>query len=298
MTILVDLDGVICTEEMTFERSLARPVPGAREALESLAAEGHTIVIYTARSWSELKMTQKWLDDHGIPYHGLHMGKPVADRIIDDRALKFTDWGQMVEQLLAPHQKYVGGPVDEALLRSLRQHTKLFLEEIAARPDLLDPVVEIGAMALEGDGSGVFRRMADTFVDSRALFEGTGKKYLNVDIDASSKPDIVADFAKLESVFRPQTVGTMIMMSCLEHMPDIWNAPRILSNVLQPGGRAFFLTPWNLRFHGPRPDCWRISDDGYQALFSDLFVIEDLYKIECPGRPLSPIGIKCVIRKK
>ena len=27
------------------------------------------------------------------------------------------------------------------------------------------------------------------------------------------------------------------------------------------------LTPWNLRFHGPRPDCWTISDDGYGLFF-------------------------------
>jgi len=101
MTILVDMDGVICTEQRTFERCLATPIPGAREALESLVAAGHTIVIYSARSWSELKMTQQWLEAHHIPYDGIHLGKPVADCVIDDRAIRFSGWTQVMSQLKA-----------------------------------------------------------------------------------------------------------------------------------------------------------------------------------------------------
>jgi uncharacterized HAD superfamily protein len=99
MTILIDMDGVICTEQKTFERCLATPIAGAREALESLVAAGHTIVIYSARSWSELRMTKQWLDSHQIPYHGIHLGKPVADCVIDDRAIRFSGWGDVMSQL-------------------------------------------------------------------------------------------------------------------------------------------------------------------------------------------------------
>lgn len=91
-TIMVDLDGVICTEERTFERPLAEPIAGAREALQQLRDAGHTVVIYTARNWPEYRVTKKWLDDHGFAYDGLHMGKPVADLWIDDRAIPFTNW--------------------------------------------------------------------------------------------------------------------------------------------------------------------------------------------------------------
>lgn len=106
MTILVDLDGVICTEEKTFERACAKPLPGARESMEALAAEGHTLVIYTARSWSELRMTKQWLDENGIPYHGIHMGKPVADRIIDDRSIRFRSWAQVRDDLKVDGQPH------------------------------------------------------------------------------------------------------------------------------------------------------------------------------------------------
>ena len=98
-TIFVDLDGVICTEERTFERALARQIDGAREALEQLRAAGHTIVIYTARGWAEYRMTRAWLDEHGIPYDALQMGKPIADVWIDDRAIRFESWPQTLAKL-------------------------------------------------------------------------------------------------------------------------------------------------------------------------------------------------------
>ncbi len=91
-TILVDLDGVICTEETFPERPLAQPIAGARAGLRRLRAAGYTVVIYTARSWGEYRVTRQWLDDHGFVYDGLHMGKPVADIWIDDRAIRFTNW--------------------------------------------------------------------------------------------------------------------------------------------------------------------------------------------------------------
>jgi hypothetical protein len=99
MIVNVDLDGTICTEEPTFERSLAKPLPGAREALTALVEAGHTVVIYSSRSWSELKMTETWLREHGIPFSGLHLGKPVADLFVDDRAVAFSGWSSAVPEL-------------------------------------------------------------------------------------------------------------------------------------------------------------------------------------------------------
>jgi hypothetical protein len=91
-TIMVDLDGVLCTEEVFLERPLAEPITGAREALQKLRAAGYIVVIYTARGWGEYRVTRGWLADHGFEYDGLHMGKPVADIWIDDRAIAFSGW--------------------------------------------------------------------------------------------------------------------------------------------------------------------------------------------------------------
>jgi hypothetical protein len=123
-----------------------------------------------------------------------------------------------------------------------------------------------------------------------------GRQCINLDLDASTKPDIVADFTCADELVVPKSIGTAILLNSLEHMPRVWETSRILQMILKPGGRAFMLTPWNLRFHGPRPDCWPISDDGYRALFPPPFVIESLEKIPCPDRLLSPIGITYVVR--
>ncbi len=96
---LVDLDGVLCTEEVFLERPLAEPIAGAAEALRKLRAAGYVVVIYTARGWGEYRVAKRWLADHGFEYDGLQMGKPVADVWIDDRAVRFTNWEETLRQL-------------------------------------------------------------------------------------------------------------------------------------------------------------------------------------------------------
>lgn len=90
-TVVVDMDGVICEERPTFERSLAPAVFGARERVDELRKAGYRIIIHTARSWSELAITEEWLYEHGIVYDQLVMGKPVADILVDDRAVVSLD---------------------------------------------------------------------------------------------------------------------------------------------------------------------------------------------------------------
>ncbi|MGD0511394.1 MAG: HAD hydrolase family protein, partial [Candidatus Micrarchaeaceae archaeon] len=90
--VFVDLDGTLCTEEKTFERSLATPLPGAREALQRMRSDGHTIVIWTARGWEQYRISKDWLDSHDFPYDQIIMGKPIASVFIDDRAQHFDGW--------------------------------------------------------------------------------------------------------------------------------------------------------------------------------------------------------------
>lgn len=99
MQIIVDLDGTICTEEKTFSRSLAKPLDDAVNSINALYDQGHTIIIYSARTWMEYEMTTAWLRQHNIKYHQLIMGKPIGDVWIDDRAIRFTSWKEVMEQL-------------------------------------------------------------------------------------------------------------------------------------------------------------------------------------------------------
>lgn len=90
--IAIDIDGTLCTEERTFERPLAKPLPYAKEALELLKSNGNTIILWTSRGWEQYKITKAWLDKHGFVYDILLMGKPIVDIIIDDRARRFVGW--------------------------------------------------------------------------------------------------------------------------------------------------------------------------------------------------------------
>jgi uncharacterized HAD superfamily protein len=90
--ILIDIDGTICSEEKTFERSLAVPIEGSVREINKLFDDGNTIILWTARGWEQFKMTKVWLEENGYKFDQLLMGKPIVDLIIDDRCLKFEGW--------------------------------------------------------------------------------------------------------------------------------------------------------------------------------------------------------------
>lgn len=99
MRLVIDIDGTICTEEKQFSRALARPLTGAVEALKTLKKHGNTIILYSARTWSEYEITVDWLKKNEIPYDQLILGKPQGDYWIDDRAIAFSNWVEVMEKL-------------------------------------------------------------------------------------------------------------------------------------------------------------------------------------------------------
>ncbi len=119
MRICIDLDGVICQlrEENQSYQDL-EPVEGAVEAVRKLKEQGHYIIIYTARRMRTHngnvgrivadvgKITLDWLDKYRIPYDEIVFGKPWADVYIDDNALRFQSWDELLQQPL-PQSKEV-----------------------------------------------------------------------------------------------------------------------------------------------------------------------------------------------
>lgn len=90
-----DLDGTICTNtEGAYET--AGPDPEIVAVVNQLYAEGHTILIHTARGsttgidWRG--RTEAQLREWGVNYHQLYLGKPTADVYIDDKAVNICDW--------------------------------------------------------------------------------------------------------------------------------------------------------------------------------------------------------------
>ena len=104
-TIAFDLDDVLCYRPNQFENlgpskySYCIPNDEMIELANSLYDDGHKIVIYTARGMSQFNgnvteiysqlyaRTLKHLDEWGLKYHQLVMGKIHYDVFIDDKAL-------------------------------------------------------------------------------------------------------------------------------------------------------------------------------------------------------------------
>jgi len=100
MRIVVDIDGTLT--RIKYPREGYDELPAYREMvtwLRQMKAEGHTVVIYTARRMKTHggnvgkilaesgKPLIEWLEREGIPHDEVFLGKPFGDVIVDDQAL-------------------------------------------------------------------------------------------------------------------------------------------------------------------------------------------------------------------
>ena len=98
MTIYIDIDGTICTWMENGDYALAEPFPDAIAKINQYYADGHEIVIWTARGsktggWRS--GTEDQLARWGVKYHELKFGKPVWDVYICDRSVNAMDWRKL-----------------------------------------------------------------------------------------------------------------------------------------------------------------------------------------------------------
>lgn len=95
MIYAIDIDRTICHSWGEHYGEYV-PIFDAIKKVNQLYDGGHTIKIFTGRGsqsgvdWREF--TEKQLDDWGVKYHCLIMGKPHADKFIDDKAMSTIDW--------------------------------------------------------------------------------------------------------------------------------------------------------------------------------------------------------------
>jgi hypothetical protein len=95
MRYFVDIDGTICTNTHG-EYAAATPLHNNIKKINQLYDDGHSIVYWTARGttsgidWTDL--TVKQLDEWGVKYHELMLGKPYYDLFICDRAIDAREY--------------------------------------------------------------------------------------------------------------------------------------------------------------------------------------------------------------
>jgi len=84
---------------------LSTPIQHRIDRLNRLYDQGHTIILMTARGMSSGKeytdLTKKQLDQFGIKYHELIMGKkPNADLFIDDKGIGVEEWDKRSDDIV------------------------------------------------------------------------------------------------------------------------------------------------------------------------------------------------------
>jgi len=99
-TLAVDFDDTIAHENE--DKSIGEPEEGVKEALTQLKEDGYIIEIYSARANDDKGADEikQWLDTHEIPYDSiLNIEKPIATHYIDNRAIKYTNWKDVVNEV-------------------------------------------------------------------------------------------------------------------------------------------------------------------------------------------------------
>lgn len=102
LVLAIDFDHTIADTAHPIEgRKMGPPIEGAKEALSQIRAAGHKIIIH---SCNNPKAIRDWMAYYEIPYHYIwdEKGKPICDYYIDDRAITFTTWQEVITKLNAP----------------------------------------------------------------------------------------------------------------------------------------------------------------------------------------------------
>lgn len=251
-TIQIQLEG--CVRELCKpgDRPIAKPVKGAKEALNRLANEGNLVILVTSAPWTEQSVTINWLMKYNIRYTLLLMGQPEVDEYI-----YAVDWDNY---FLERDGKY-----DALALREVRKATKWFIERF-----------KFNGKTLELSPADVETMPFPEF-QYKLEYEGT-LEFVNSE----------RDFFRMVGQY-----DSLIALNVFEHTSWINGVPVKVDSLLKPGGRVYILIPFNLRFHGPKPDMWRITDTGLRNLFRNFHEVE----LTCYGPDTKPYAISAVFEK-
>jgi SAM-dependent methyltransferase len=108
------------------------------------------------------------------------------------------------------------------------------------------------------------------------------------DVVNTYKPTIVGDITKVNAAIPDSAYDCVVCMEVIEHTLNPFDTIKEIRRILKHEGYLLISAPLNWRIHGPSPDCWRITEHGWNALLRDFDIVE-IDNLESPGRELFPI---------
>ena len=97
-------------------------------------------------------------------------------------------------------------------------------------------------------------------------------KYVRLDIDPHSKPDLVCDLHKIK--WKSEDFDTIIATEVMEHLREPHVAIKEIYRVLKKGGRAILSTRFIYPVHAVPYDYFRYTESSLRHLFKDFKKVE------------------------
>ncbi|MBD3272532.1 MAG: methyltransferase domain-containing protein [Elusimicrobia bacterium] len=130
---------------------------------------------------------------------------------------------------------------------------------------------------------------------STSLFSKKGE-YVTLDITPESQPSLCADICHMPHV-PSESFDVILCIEVLEHTRNPFHAIAELHRILKKNGLLLLTTPFNLRIHGPPPDCWRFTEEGLTTLLGQAFRIIELTSLRPWVRKYMPIEYALIAEK-
>jgi SAM-dependent methyltransferase len=117
------------------------------------------------------------------------------------------------------------------------------------------PILEIGSFQVAGQ---------ESVADLRTLFPG--RSYLGLDVRPGRGVDLLASVEALP--YADGSIGTILAVSTLEHVPRFWRAFDEMHRVLRPDGALLLACPFYFHLHAHPHDYWRFSPEALEFLLT------------------------------
>jgi SAM-dependent methyltransferase len=102
-----------------------------------------------------------------------------------------------------------------------------------------------------------------------------GKKYIKQDMQDFDPPciDLICDVANMKAIAN-ESIGLVLNLESLEHLPYPQNAIDEIHRVLRPNGLLILTTVMHFKIHRTPKDYWRFTPDGIELLLSRFKILD------------------------